>query len=302
VEWLNYHHLLYFWLVAREGGLGPAARILRLQRPTLSAQIHALEESLGQELFRRVGRGLVLTDVGRAVYRYADEIFALGRELQAAVKGGALGARDLRLNVGVADVVPKLVVRRLLAPVWTLAQPVRLVCFEDTHERLTAQLAAHELDVLIADAPLPPAAPVRAYNHLLGESAVALFGAARFAALKRGFPRSLDGVPMLLPLEGAPLRRAIDQWLEATGVRPHIVAEFEDSALLKAFGQSGVGVFAAPAAVEKEVARQYGVMRLGRLAGVNERFYAISAERRIQHPAVAAIQRAASELMPAPRT
>lgn len=292
MEWINYHHLLYFWTVAREGGLTPASRVLRLAPPTLSGQIRALEESLGEKLFLRQGRGLVLTDVGHLVLRYADEIFTLGRELSAAVKGRAPG-RLPPLKVGIVDVMAKLVVRRLLEPALHLSEPVRLVCHEDTYERLLGRLAAHELDLVLADAPLPPGSAVKVYNHLLGECSVTFFGAEKHASLRRGFPRSLEDAPILLPVESTHLRRSLDHWFSSLGVRPRIVAEFEDSALLKVFGHDGVGVFAGPSAVEREIKEQYGVQVLGRTDDVRERFYAISAERRLKHPAVVAISEAA---------
>jgi LysR family transcriptional activator of nhaA len=292
MEWLNYHHLLYFWVVAREGGQKPASKLLRLSPSTLSGQIRALEQSLGEPLFTRSGRRLALTDVGRVVYRYADEIFTLGRELVDTVKSKAPG-RAARLQVGVTEVLAKLVVRRLLEPALHLPEPVQIVCHEDAHERLLARLAAHELDIVLADAPIPAGSSVRAYNHLLGECGVTFFGAAKHLGLRRGFPRSLDGAPMLLPTEGAPLRRALDQWFSTSGIRPNVVAEFEDSALLKVFGADGLGVFAAPSAVETAVKAQYGVRVLGRADAVRERFYAISVERRLKHPAVIAISAAA---------
>lgn len=289
MEWLNYHHLLYFWMVAREGGLSAAGKVLHVSHPTLSAQIHALEDTLGEKLFARVGRRLVLTETGRTVYRYADEIFSLGREMVDTVRGRASG-QPLRLHVGIVDVVPKLVVRRLLQPALELEEPVRLVCHEGTHAELLAGLAMHTLHVVIADAPVPPGSSVRAYNHVLGESGVSWFGEpALVRRLKRGYPGSLEGAPVLLPLESLGLRRSIDQWLDRHGIVPHVVGEFEDSALLKVFGADGVGVFPAPTAVEKQVIRQYGVALLGHVDGVRERFYAISAERRLTHPAVVAI-------------
>jgi len=293
MEWLNYHHLLYFWVVAREGGLVPAGRVLRLSHPTLSAQIHALEDALGEKLFARSGRRLVLTEMGQVVFRYADEIFTLGRELVDTVRGRSLGP-SARLHVGVADVVPKLVACRLLQPALALPEAVRLVCHEDSHDRLLADLALHSLHLVLSDAPVPPGGPVRAFNHLLGESGVSLFGSpALVRKLKRGFPGSLDGAPALLPLESLPLRRALNQWFDRHGISPRVVAEFADSALFKVFGADGLGVFPAPTVVEREVVRQYGVRVLGRVDGVHERFYAISVERRLTHPAVLAISDAA---------
>ncbi|MBP6716329.1 MAG: transcriptional activator NhaR [Acidobacteria bacterium] len=293
MEWLNYHHLLYFWHVAREGGLVPAGKVLRLSHPTLSAQIKALERRLGVPLFQKEGRRLVLTDTGRVVYRYADEIFSLGREMVHTVEGRGTGA-GLRLVVGVADAVPKLVVRRLLEPALALAEPVRLVCHEGNFADLVTELALHHLDVVISDAPVPPGSPVRAYSHLLGECGITFFAAPALAAShRRRFPASLDNAPMVLPTEHLALRRSLEVWFEATGVRPRIVAECEDSALLKEFGADGAGIFPAPTAVERQIVKQYGVKILGRTTAVTERYYAISAERRLKHPAVVAVSAAA---------
>ena len=293
MEWLNYHHLLYFWTVAREGGLAPAGKVLRLSHPTLSAQIHALEDQLGEKLFVKVGRKLTLTETGRVVYRYADEIFTLGREMVDTVKG-RLGGQALRLDVGVADAVPKLVVRRLLQPALALEQPVRLVCYEDSYERLLADLALHTLDIVISDAPVPSGSAVKAFNHLLGETTISLFGTRLLASqYRRGFPESLSGAPFLLPLESLTLRRSLNQWFERKRIQPRVVMEFEDSALLEAFGADGAGIFPAPTAVEAEVMRQHGVQLIGRVSEVRERFYAISVARRLSHAVVVAISEAA---------
>jgi LysR family transcriptional activator of nhaA len=295
MEWLNYHHLLYFWVVAREGGLVPAGKVLRLSHPTLSAQIHALEDALGEKLFTKVGRKLALTEMGTIVYRYADEIFTLGREMVDTVKGRSTG-QPMRLNVGVADAVPKLVVRRLLAPALTLPDPIRLVCHEGATGKLLADLALHALDIMISDSPVPAGSSVRAFNHLLGETTVSFFGTRSLVGrYKRGFPQSLDGAPVLLPLENLPLRRSLNHWFERHQVKPRIAAEFEDSALLKVFGADGLGIFAAPTVVAADVEAQYGVQLLGRAEEVRERFYAISVERRIKHPAVIAISDAARQ-------
>lgn len=293
LEWVNYHHLLYFWIVAREGGLVPAGKLLRLSHPTLSSQIRTLEAQLGEKLFTKVGRKLSLTDMGKVVYRYAEEIFTLGREMMDTVKGRSSG-QPLRLDVGVVDVVPKLVVRRLLEPALTLPEPARLTCFEDAYDKLLADLSLHTLDIVIADAPVPSGSSVRAFNHLLGETSVAFFATKKLAAsMKRGFPGSLHGAPVLLPLETSTLRRNLNQWFARHGVVPRIVAEFEDSALLKVFGADGLGAFTAPSVVEKEVCEQYGVVAIGRAPELKERYYAVSVERRLKHPAVLAISDAA---------
>jgi LysR family transcriptional activator of nhaA len=293
MEWLNYHHLLYFWTVAREGGLVPAGHVLRLSHPTISAQIHALEDQLGEQLFAKVGRKLTLTDTGKVVYRYADEIFGLGREMVDTVKGRATG-KPLRLDVGIVDVVPKLVVRRLVEPALRLEDPVHLVCHEDKYEKLLADLSLHTLDIVIADAPVPTGSSIRAFTHLLGECGVTFFGTPSLVAThRRGFPKSLDGAPMLLPLENLTLRRSLNQWFDRHDVRPRVVAEFQDRALLKVFGADGIGIFPVPSVVEKEVMAQYDVRRLGRTDEVRERFYAISVARRLKNPAVVAISDAA---------
>jgi LysR family transcriptional activator of nhaA len=295
MEWLNYHHLLYFWTVAKEGSVARATHRLRLAQPTISGQIRQLEQQLDLKLFQRQGRNLVLTDVGRVVYRYADEIFGLGRELMDVLKSRPPG-RPLRLTVGVADAVPKLIVRRLLDPVFRIGEPLQLVCREDRAERLLAELALHALDLVISDAPIPPQIAVKGFSHLLGECGVAVFGTPALAQRhRRGFPRSLDGAPILLPSDDNVLRRSLDQWLEANGLRPRIVAEFEDPALLKTFGQAGRGLFPGPAVIEREICRQYGVRVVGRLDEVRERFYALSAQRRLEHPAVVALTRAARD-------
>lgn len=297
MDWLNYHHLLYFWTVAREGGLVPAGKVLRLSHPTLSAQVHALEDSLGEKLFVRVGRKLQLTEMGQIVYRYADEIFALGRELVETVQGRSTG-RPIRFAVGIVDAVPKLVVSRLLAPVLGLAEPIRLVCREGAYDRLLAELATHTLDLVVSDAPVPAGSHVRAYHHLLGESGVTLFGVPGLAKqYRRGFPASLAGAPVVLPLEHLPLRRAIDQWFARVGVTPRVMAECEDSALLKVLGAEGLGIFPASTVIATATEAAYGVRALGPVADVRERYYAISVERRLKHPAVVAITDTARQVL-----
>ena len=295
MEWLNYHHLLYFWTVAREGGVSRAAAKLRLSQPTISAQVRMLEDALGERLFQRQGRTLALTDVGRLVYRYADEIFGIGRELMETLRGRPPG-RPLQLTVGVANAVPKLIVYRLLRPAAQGSEPVHLVCREDNAERLLGELATHALDVVIADAPAPPHVRVKVFNHLLGQSDTAFFAPPADAArLRRRFPASLQGLPMLLPTSNTALRRDLDEWFESEGVRPRVAGEFEDSALLKTFGREAGLAFPAPAAIEGDVSRFYGVRLIGRTGAVRERYYAISAERRVKHPGVLAITSTARE-------
>lgn len=290
MEWLNYHHLLYFWVVAREGTVTAASRELRLAPSTISAQIHLLEDACGQKLFRRSGRNLVMTDTGKVVYRYAEEIFTLGREMLDTLNGRPTG-QPMRLRVGVAMVVPKLVIQRLLRPVFGLEDPVRLICVENSPDKLLAELALHNLDVVLTDSPMTPRVNVRAYNHLLGECSMTLFGTrALCEKYREGFPQSLHDAPMLLPTEHASTRRKLEQWFQNVGVRPKVAGEFQDSALKKVYGQAGLGLFAAPSIVAEKVCRQYDVEVLGEL-DVTERFYAISVERRIKHPAISAITR-----------
>lgn len=293
MTWLNYHHLLYFFTVAREGSVVMAAEKLRLTQPTISGQVKALEQTLGERLFQRQGRRLVMTEVGRLVYRYAEEIFSLGQEMLDTLNDRPTG-RPLRLIVGVADQMPKMLVHRLLAPALALPAGVQIVCRDDKTDRLLAALAMHELDVVLADAPMAPGVAVRAFNHLLGECGVSFFATPTLArTLGRRFPKSLDGAPMVLPAENIAVRRSLEQWFEAQDVRPNVVAEIEDSAVLKSFGQGGAGVFPAPSVVEAAVAQQYGVRVVGRTTDVVERFYAISVEKKLKHPAVVAITEAA---------
>jgi len=288
MTWLNYHHLLYFWTVAREGSLTSGSVKLHLTPQTVSAQLRTLEDALGEKLFDRSHRRLALTEVGRFVYGYADEIFLLGRELTETLQGGVTG-RPLRLLIGVADVLPKLLAYRLIEPALRIEE-VRIECSEDTSEGLLARLAVNELDVVLSDAPVPLGVSVRAFNHLLGECGITFMAAAPLAkAYRSGFPQSLDGAPVLLPAEGTALRRSLDQWFDGLGIRPIAVGEFDDSALLKVFGQAGLGIFAVPSIVADDARRQYKVRTLGKTDEVVERWYAISVERRVQHPAVVAI-------------
>jgi LysR family transcriptional activator of nhaA len=244
-------------------------------------------------LFVRSGRRLVLTDVGRLVYRYADEIFSTGRELMETLKGRPTG-RPAQLAVGVADVVPKLIAYRLLAP--ALEEPLHVICREDKPDRLLAELAIHALDVVLSDAPVTPTARVRAFSHLLGECGTSFFGTPSLAArYRKRFPRSLDGAPMILPTENTALRRSLEEWFEAERVHPNVKGEFEDTALLTVFGQTGWALFPAPTAIEREVRQQYNVLVVGRVDAVRHRFYAISVERRLKHPAVVAISDAARQ-------
>jgi LysR family transcriptional activator of nhaA len=293
MEWLNYHHMLSFWRVAKEGSIAKACERLNLAQPTISGQLRLLEETLGEKLCPRAGRGLARTAIGQIVFRYADEIFGLGRELQDVLKGRPRG-RPLRLLAGVSDLVPKLIAYRVLQPALSGPEPVQLVCHEDTPERLMAELAEHRLDVVLSDAPLTSALRVKAFNHLLGTCGVTLFATpAMAAAYRKGFPQSLDGAPFLLPAEGSSLRRSLEQWFHSLNVRPNVMGEFKDSALMKAFGQAGAGIFPAPSAIEREVREHHKAAVVGHADSVTERFYAISVERKLKHPAVVRITEAA---------
>lgn len=293
MSWLNYHHLLYFWTAAREGSITKACEVLHLTQPTVSGQIRELEKSLKSRLFERSGRSIKLTEAGQIAYRYADEIFTLGRELQDALAGRPAGTA-LRVVVGVADTLPKLLVQRLLAPALHLGQEVRVTCIDGDPDRLLVQLAAHEIDMVLSDFPANPRVGLKAFNHLLGDCGVTFFGANALARRYRpGFPRSLDGAPMLMPSGNTALRRSLEQWFDEIGIRPQVRAEFTDSALLKAFGSFGDGLFVAPTAVEDAIKRMYGVGVVGREESVRERVYAISIEKRLKNPAVVAISKAA---------
>jgi LysR family transcriptional activator of nhaA len=295
MEWINYHHLLYFWFVAREGSLARASSELRLAQSTVSKQIHQLEALLGHTLFSKKGRSLALTESGRVVFRYADEIFGLGREMLDTLRDRPVG-KPARITVGVADVVPKLVAEHVLAAVLKLENPVHLTCKEDKPDRLLADLAMHDLDVILTDAPASPHVKIRAFNHLLGESEIAFFGRRELAMkYRRNFPASLNGAPMLLPTENTMMRRSLEQWFESHDIRPIVIGECEDSALLKAFGYRGIGIVPAASVITKEIKAQYRLQSIGMASGVTERLYAVTVERRIKHPAVAAICREAEK-------
>ena len=294
MEWLNYHHLLYFWAVAREGSIVRASAYLRLAQPTISKQLSVLEEAFGEKLFTRVGRNLVLTDFGRLVYRYADEIFTLGRELSDTVRGRPAG-RPLRLMVGVTDVLPKLIAYHLLEPALHLAEPVQLVCREGKLEALLTDLVSYTLDVVLSDTPISPIIKVRAFNHLLGECGVTFLGTpvtgCHLCPRVSRFPG--QGADLLLPTANTSLRQSLDHWFDMVGVRPQVIGEYEDSALLKVFGQRGLGIFVIPSVIAADVQQQYGVGVVGQIEAIHERFYAITVERRLKHPAVVAIAEAA---------
>ena len=295
MEWLNYHHLLYFWSVAKHGTMTKACEELRLAQPTISGQIRLLENTLGEKLFVRTGRRLGLTEMGHLVFKYAEDIFATGQELLNTVKSQGNG-HPTRLVVGIADAVPKPLATQLLKSALKLYRPTRLICQEDKLRQLLTDLMAHRSDLVIADTPTPSSIKEHTYSHPLGESGVTLFATAKLATrYRRGFPQSLNGAPLLLPTSNAMLRRLVDQWLVNHGLQPNIVGEFDDSATLKAFGQDGYGIFPGVSVIEKEICRQYRVQVVGQLDSLKQHFYAITVERRLKHPAVLALVRTARQ-------
>ena len=284
MEWLNYHHLYYFWMTANAGTVTAAAEMLHLARPTVAAQLKELEKTFGKKLFEKQGRGLVLTEFGVQVHKYADEIFSIGHELREYVKTGHGGNRK-RFVVGLPDVVPKHVAYELLKPALHVVDRPRAVCYEGKLPQLLADLALHKLDVIISDAPAPPTMEFKVYNHKLGECGMSMLATPELVKkYKKGFPSSLTDAPLLLPTEHTAVRRSLDVWLEEREIFPDIVAEFEDSALLKVFGQAGEGIFPIPTAIEERIKTQFGVQLVGRLPEVRDKFYAISAEKRVHHP------------------
>lgn len=294
---LNLKHLRYFWAVASHGTIVQAAEALFITPQTISGQLRELESQVGAELFRKEGRQLVLTETGRLVFSYADEMFRLGMELQDVLSGRTPGTA-ITLKVGVAMVVPKLLAYRVLEPVLQMEGPVKLICHEAPLVDLLADLSVHKLDMVLADSPINPALNIRAYNHALGESGITFFAVPKEAKrLRKDFPQSLHGTNMLMPSSGSSLRRNLEIWFQRLQVEPVIVAEFEDRALMKAFGERGSGVFTTPTAVEQDVMDKYGVQIVGRTDEVTENFYVISPERHIKHPAINTITQAAkSEL------
>lgn len=293
---MNYKHLHYFWTVAHSGSVVRASERLHLTPQTVSAQIKLLEQHLGTVLFRPAGRGLELTEAGRLALSYANEIFALGDALEAALSARG-GAPTLPFRVGITDVVPKSLAYRLLAPARRLDDPVRLVCREGKLDRLLTELALHKLDMVLADRPIPAASGVRGYSHKLGESALGFFAVPALAARCTDFPRCLDDAPLFMPGDDATVRGRIERWLERLRIAPRVVGEFDDSALMKAFGQEGGGFFPSPVALAGEIEAQCGVRMVGMVDEVAEEFYAITRERNFTHPAVAAITEAAPEAL-----
>jgi LysR family transcriptional activator of nhaA len=293
MKWINYNHLYYFWMVAREGSVVRAAEELMVSQPTISSQLKELESSIGHRLFDRAGRGLALTDAGRIAFNYAGEMFSLGQQLMNALEHQPAG-RAMKLAVGILDVIPKPVARRLLEPALQLSQSVRLVCHEDKADRLLADLSARRTDVVLSDSPIGIAASVQGFNHLLGECGVAFFASRELAARYRtGFPKSLSGAPMLLPADHTAMRRSLNLWFDQKRIHPSVVGEFDDSATMYSFGQTGAGVFPAPSMVARQIQAEVGVRLVGKTDKIRERFYAITLEEKLKHPAVVAICNAA---------
>jgi len=293
MEWLNYHHLLYFWVVSKEGSVSRAAELLHVTPATVSIQVRELENSLGVKLFRKSGRGLALTETGEAVFHYAKDIFSLGRELIDMVKGRPVG-RPLLLRVGVAEVMPKLVAHKLIEPAFHLPEKMRLVCQEGTMAQLVADLSIHKLDVVLSESPLDPTLKVRAFSHLLGESEICFMAVKEIAdPLREGFPQSLNRAPMLLPTPNTSLRRSLDLWFQDHQIAPDIRGEFSDSAMMKIVGRSGAGVVVVPETIVEEVQAMFGFETIGKADGVRERYFALSVDRKLKHPGVLAISQGA---------
>ena len=286
---LNYSHLQYFWAVAREGSIAKASESLHLTPQTISGQLKLLDEAVGKPLFNRVGRRLVLSDMGRVVFEYADEIFSVGAELASVVRGNHISGPGT-LSVGIVSTMPKLIAERIVAPAMMAERPIRVRCYESSLEDLLAELAVHKLDIVLSDQPVPDGLNLKAYNHRLGESGTTFFVKRSMARrYRRNFPECLQGAPMLLPLPNSALRRRLDDWFESYELSPRIAGEFDDSALKKAFGEAGAGIFAAPTVIEEEVCRMYRTAAIGQTDDIKERFYAISPERRLKHPSVVMI-------------
>ncbi len=283
---LNYNHLLYFWTVAREGSIARASELLHITPQTISGQLKLLEETIGEKLFQRQGRGLILTDTGQVVNIYADEIFSLGSELTQRLNSKEPG-KPLELNVGVVFSIAKLIAFKILNPILESEDSIRIICWEGNLEKLLGDLSVHKLDLILSDRPLPAGLNVKAYNHLLGVSTVSFFAQKRLAtSYRKKFPDSLDDAPILMPVKSSALRRTLDDWFDQINVAPDILAEFDDSALLKAFGQAGVGVFPSPTAIANEVEQMYHASMIGTVEDLKETYYAISPERKIKHPGV----------------
>ncbi|AZP12186.1 transcriptional activator NhaR [Undibacterium parvum] len=292
---LNYKHLHYFWVVAKAGSIARASEQLHLTPQTISGQLSLFEEVQGEQLFKKSGRNLELTEAGRLVLSYAEEIFSLGQELEQVLHHRPT-ERTVQLRVGVSDAVAKAVAYRLLEPALALPQTLRINCREGKLDYLLAELAMHKLDIVITDTPMPPTVKVKAYTHQLGECGISFFATkALVQQYPAPFPACLDAAPLLLPGEDSALRSKLMHWLSTQQLHPRIAGEFDDSALMSAFGQAGAGFFAAPSSIADMVMRQYDVSLVGHTEQIREQFYAISVQRKLSHPAVLAISRAAQQ-------
>ncbi len=292
---INYKHLHYFWAVAQEGSITKASERLYLTPQTISGQLSLLDEHLGVSLFKKVGRNLELTESGRLVLSYADEIFSLGGELEDVIHQ-LPAKRPQVFRVGVVDVVPKYIAHALLAPALAMDEPVRMVCREEDIHSLLAKLSIHKLDLVISDQPIPPTVSTKGFNHKFGSCSISFFASEKMQKQLSGdFPNCLNNAPLLLPSSVHQLRSAIDQWLDKNRLHPRIIAEFDDSALMKAFGQESAGIFVAPAVIKDEIERQYKSKQIGCVDEIKETFYAISVERKITHPVVAELLETARE-------
>lgn len=292
---MNYKHLYYFWTVAKAGSIARASEQLHLTPQTISGQLSLFESVLGESLFDRSRRRFALTDAGRTVLGYAEEIFSLGKELEEVLHHRP-GGRPLQFRVGVSDAVPKALAYKLIEPALRATENSRIVCREGKVAGLMAELAIHQLDIVIADSPMPPRIDVKAFNHLLGECGLTFFATPALAAQYAGaFPQRLDGAPLLLPGDDVAVRPKLIRWFDQNRIRPRIAGEFDDSALMAAFGQAGAGIFSAPSAIAEQIREQYGVVKIGATDEITEGFYAISVERRLSHPAVIAISEAARQ-------
>jgi LysR family transcriptional activator of nhaA len=285
----NYKHLYYFWRVAHDGSISKASQTLHVTPQTISGQLSLLEESIGSAVFEKEGRGLVLTDLGKVVLRYADEIFELGRELSDVLRGApAVGASEF--VVSAASALPKTIVFKMIEPALHLPHEVNLVCKEGPVEAILADLAIHKVDMVLSDTPLSAGYKIKAYNHFLGESSLAAFAPAKTArSIKRNFPNSLNGTPLLLPTSQYAIRKDLDAWFEEQAIFPLLRGQFDDSALIKSFAQAGEGVFFMPRLIAEEICENFNVRVVGEIPEVSQKYYAISTERKVKHPAVAAI-------------
>ncbi len=289
MEWLNYHHLRYFWTVARKGGVRKAAEELHVSQPSISAQLRLLEESLGQKLFRRSGRNLVLTDAGQLVLSYADEIFAAGRELMSVIKQRP-GKHPMRLNIGLTDAFPKLIAFQILRAAFRSNEPIHVICREGEIGSLVNHLQAHRLDIVLADEPASSTLKAKTFNHRLGRSGLTFCAAPALAAkLRRNFPQSLDGAPALLPATNMGMRAALETWFDKHEIRPQLVGEFEDSALMEVCSSGGRGFTVVHTVIDRAALKHYNLRVIAKVEDCGSEFYAITAERLLKHPAAIAI-------------